>query len=168
MTPRKPSPIDPPHPSHLANLRRIRQISHLLDNAIGIPGTKYRIGIDPILGIVPGGGDFVAMVFSAYMIVTAAQMGVSQEKLVQMVSNVIVDTFAGTVPVVGDLFDVAWKSNIKNLELLEEHLGSPQTGTAVNWWFVVAILAGLFLIMLAIVSLSVLIISWLVGAVNGG
>ena len=168
MPPIKPSPINPPHPSHIAHLRRIRQISHLLDNAIGIPGTKYRIGIDPILGIVPGGGDFVAMVFSAYMIVTAAQMGVSQEKLVQMVSNVIVDTFAGTVPVVGDLFDVAWKSNIKNLALLEEHLGSPQTGTAVNWWFVVAILAGLFLIMLAIVSLSVLIISWLVGAVNGG
>ncbi|CBN55827.1 MULTISPECIES: DUF4112 domain-containing protein [Kamptonema] len=168
MTPRKPSPINPPHPSHLANLRRIRQISHLLDNAIGIPGTRYRIGIDPILGIVPGGGDFVAMVFSAYMIVTAAQMGLSQEKLVQMVSNVIVDTFAGTVPVVGDLFDVAWKSNIKNLELLEEHLGSPQTGTAVNWWFVGALLGGLLLVMLLIISLSVAIIGWLASALFGG
>ncbi len=168
MTPRKPSPINPPHPSHIANLRRIRQISHLLDNAIGIPGTRYRIGIDPILGLIPGGGDFVAMVFSAYMIVTAAQMGVSQEKLVQMVSNVIVDTFAGTVPVVGDLFDVAWKSNIKNLELLEDHLGSPQTGTAVNWWFVGALLGGLLLVMLLIISLSVAIISWLASALFGG
>ncbi|HLO47040.1 MAG TPA: DUF4112 domain-containing protein [Kamptonema sp.] len=167
MNSKKPSRINPPHPSHIANLRRIRQISHLLDNAIGIPGTKYRIGIDPILGLVPGGGDFVAMVFSAYMIVTAAQMGVSQEKLVQMVSNVIVDTFAGTVPVVGDLFDVAWKSNIKNLALLEDHLGSPQIETTVNWWFVAALLGGLLLVMLLIISLSVAIIGWLIGAVTG-
>ncbi|MDF0554420.1 DUF4112 domain-containing protein [Kamptonema sp. UHCC 0994] len=168
MPPMKPSPVTPTNKSHVANLRRIRQISHLLDNAIGIPGTSYRIGIDPILGLVPGGGDFVAMVFSAYMIIIAAQMGVSQEKLVQMVSNIIIDTFAGSVPVVGDLFDVAWKSNMKNLELLEDHLGSPQTGTTVNWWFVGGILGGLLLIMLLIISLSVAIIGWLIGALFGG
>lgn len=167
MPPRKPSPITPNEP-HTANLQRIRQISHLLDNAIRIPGTNYRIGLDPILGLLPGGGDLVGMVFSAYMIVTAAKMGVPQEKLVQMVSNIIVDTFAGSVPVVGDLFDVAWKSNIKNLELLEDHLGSPQTETKVNWWFVAGILAGLLLITLLIISLSVAIISWLVGAITGG
>jgi len=167
MTPRKPSP-NTPNDSHIANLRRIRQISHVLDNAIRIPGTNYRVGLDPILGLFPGGGDFVAMVFSAYMIVTAAKMGVPREKLMQMVSNVIVDTFAGSVPVVGDLFDVAWKSNIKNLELLDEHMGSPQPGKAADWWFVGALLAGLFIIMLLIISLSVVVIRLLIGAVTGG
>jgi hypothetical protein len=85
-----------------------------------------------------------------------------------MVSNIIIDTFAGSVPVVGDLFDVAWKSNMKNLELLEDHLGSPQTGTTVNWWFVGGILGGLLLIMLLIISLSVAVIGWLIGALFGG
>jgi Domain of unknown function (DUF4112) len=163
----QPSSI-PSNPSHIANLQRIRQLSNLLDNALPIPGTNYRIGLDPILGLVPGGGDLITMLFSAYMIITAAQMGIPQEKLVMMVSNIIIDTFAGSVPVVGDLFDVAWKSNMKNLELLENHLGSPQTTTTVNWWFVGGILAGLLLIMLLIISLSVAVIGWLFGAIFGG
>jgi len=167
MPPISPSPI-PSNPSHIANLQRIRQLSNLLDNAFPIPGTNYRIGLDPILGLVPGGGDLITMLFSAYMIIIAAQMGIPQEKLVMMVSNIIIDTFAGSVPVVGDLFDVAWKSNMKNLELLENHLGSPQTTTTVNWWFVGGILAGLLLIMLLIISLSVAILGWLFGAIFGG
>jgi hypothetical protein len=168
MTPTKSYPIPPANESHIATLRRIRQISYLLDNAFPIPGTNYRIGLDPILGLLPVGGDFIGMVFSAYIIVKAAQIGVPQEKLVQMVSNIIIDTFVGSVPVFGDLFDAAWKSNMKNVALLEEHLGSPQTGTIVNWWFVGGILVVLLLIMLLIISLSVAIVSWLLTAATGG
>ncbi|HAT12323.1 MAG TPA: DUF4112 domain-containing protein, partial [Microcoleaceae bacterium UBA11344] len=70
--------------SHVASLRRLRRISHLLDNAIPIPGTKYRIGLDPILGLIPGGGDLLGSIFAGYIVFKSAQMGVPQETLVQM------------------------------------------------------------------------------------
>lgn len=105
--------------SKISNLRRI---SRLLDNAISIPGTKIRFGLDPILGLLPGGGDTITGGIAAYIVVEAARMGVPREVLGKMVGNIIIDSFAGTIPVVGDLFDVGWKANIKNMELLEEHL----------------------------------------------
>ncbi|MEG4324836.1 DUF4112 domain-containing protein, partial [Microcoleus sp. herbarium5] len=107
-----------PSQSHVASLRRLRRISHLLDNAIPIPGTKYRIGLDPILGLIPGGGDLISSIFAGYVVFKSAQMGVPQETLVKMAANIVFDTVAGTVPVAGDLLDVAWKANVKNIELL--------------------------------------------------
>lgn len=166
--PKNPAPLNPLEDSHRATFRRLRQISHLLDNAIRIPGTSYRIGLDPILGLIPGGGDFVGMVFAVYLIVSAAQMGAPREILLQMVSNIILDTIAGSVPVVGDVFDVAWKANTKNIELLDAHLGSPAPTTKVDGWFVAALVGGLMLIMLFIISLTVVLIRLLVGAVTGG
>lgn len=103
-------------------LRRLRGLSHLLDNAIPIPGTRYRIGLDPILGLAPGFGDTVATALSAYIVVEAARMGLSRAILTQMVFNILLETAIGSVPVLGDIFDAAWKANIKNLELLESHL----------------------------------------------
>ena len=103
-------------------LARLRRISKLLDNAIAIPGTKFRFGLDPILGLLPGGGDTITGGISAYIVVEAARMGVPREVLGKMVGNILIDSFAGTIPVIGDLFDVGWKSNAKNIELLEKHL----------------------------------------------
>ncbi|MCC3438753.1 DUF4112 domain-containing protein, partial [Microcoleus sp. PH2017_05_CCC_O_A] len=138
------SSANTPNKSQAASLRRLRRISHLLDNAIPIPGTKYRIGLDPILGLIPGGGDLVGSIFAGYVVFKSAQMGVPQETLVKMAANIVFDTVAGTVPVAGDLLDVAWKANIKNIELLDAHLGSPEpAGKKADWLFVVALLLGL-------------------------
>jgi hypothetical protein len=117
---------NPPNQSQIASLRRLRQISHLLDNAIPIPGTRYRIGLDPILGLIPGGGDLISSIFAGYVVFKAAQLGAPRETLVQMAANIVFDTVAGTVPVAGDLLDVTWKANVKNIELLDAHLGSPE------------------------------------------
>ncbi|HEY9767365.1 MAG TPA: DUF4112 domain-containing protein [Coleofasciculaceae cyanobacterium] len=106
----------------VSKISKLRRISRLLDNAIAIPGTKIRFGLDPILGLLPGGGDTITGGIAAYIVVEAARMGVPREILGKMVGNIIIDSFAGTIPVVGDLFDVGWKANIKNMELLEEHL----------------------------------------------
>ncbi|MGB8688213.1 MAG: DUF4112 domain-containing protein [Microcoleus sp.] len=154
--------------SQAASLRRLRRISHLLDNAIPIPGTKYRIGLDPILGLIPGGGDLLGSIFAGYIVFKSAQMGVPQETLVQMAANIVFDTVAGTVPVAGDLFDVAWKANVKNIELLDAHLGSPEQGKKADWLFVAALLLGLMLIVGGVIFLSVTLLGWLFRAVTGG
>ena len=155
--------------SQAASLRRLRRISHLLDNAIPIPGTKYRIGLDPILGLIPGGGDLIGSIFAGYVVFKSAQMGVPQETLVKMAANIVFDTVAGTVPVAGDLFDVAWKANVKNIELLDAHLGSPEpAGKKANWLFVAALLLGLMLIVGGVIFLSVLFFGWVFRALTGG
>ena len=108
----------------LKNLRRIRKIAKLLDTAIGIPGTKFRIGLDPILGLIPGGGDLITAGISAYMIYLATSFGLEKSEISKMVKNVALETAVGFVPVAGDIFDAYFKANIRNLEILEKHLAT--------------------------------------------
>ena len=163
------SPTNTSNKSQTASLRRLRRISHLLDNAIPIPGTKHRIGLDPILGLIPGGGDLVGSIFAGYVVFKSAQMGVPQETLIKMATNIVFDTVAGTVPVAGDLLDVAWKANVKNIELLDAHLGSPEpTGKKADWLFVALLLLGLMLIVGGVIFLSVMLFGWLFRVFTGG
>ncbi|KAB1198106.1 MULTISPECIES: DUF4112 domain-containing protein [Haloferax] len=104
-------------------LDRLRTVSYYLDNAIAIPGTNYRIGLDPILGLVPGIGDTTASAMSAYILVEAAMLGVPRATLARMFGNVLLDTVFGSIPLVGDVFDAAWKANTRNVRLLEERYG---------------------------------------------
>jgi hypothetical protein len=106
----------------LATLNRIRRLSRLMDTAIGIPGTKFRIGIDPIIGLIPGAGDLISTSFSAYIIYLATRFGIPAKDLRQMIFNIGLEAVVGTVPLVGDLFDAYYKSNIRNLAILEKHL----------------------------------------------
>jgi hypothetical protein len=99
----------------------------VLDSAVGIPGTPIRVGLDAILGLIPGGGDVAAAALSGYIVLTAARRGVPKAVLARMLLNVLVDTAVGAVPVLGDLFDVAYKSNQRNVELLERHDRDPAT-----------------------------------------
>jgi hypothetical protein len=146
-------------------------LSHLLDNAIGIPGTRFRVGLDPLLGLLPGGGDFLGTALSAYIVIEAARMGLPRAALVKMVSNIMLDTVTGTVPVLGDLVDVTWKANTKNIELLEEHIGVPQPFSqprkATDWLFLALLLGGLLLVVVAVAAISVIILRWLWGAIFG-
>jgi len=150
-----------------STLRHLRRLSHLLDNAIPIPGTPYRIGLDPILGLLPGGGDLLSTIFSSYIVFRAAQIGLPRASLGQMVLNILVDTLSGSVPLLGDLVDATWKANVKNIRLLEEHLDVPQTQDKTDWWFLAFLLGGLFLIMMVAITISVTIVRWLLGALTG-
>lgn len=111
------------------NLQKIRKIANLLDTAIGIPGTKIRFGLDPILGLFPGGGDLVSAVISGYMIYLAASFGLEQSKIFEMIRNVAIETAIGSVPIVGDIFDAYFKANLRNLEILESHLAQIEVDT---------------------------------------
>jgi len=154
-------------PSKLATLQRLRKFSRLLDNAIAIPGTKFRVGLDPILGIIPGAGDFIGTALSAYIVLEAARMGIPKVSLGRMVSNIVLESVVGTVPVLGDLFDFAWKANTRNIELLETHLNISPEVEKKNRWFVFLLLAGLFVFSIGILTLSIFMIRLLLQAISG-
>jgi hypothetical protein len=102
----------------------VRVLAKLLDNSIGIPGTKWKIGFDPIVGLIPGIGDLIGAVLSGYIILEAVRAQIPTLTLARMLVNVGIDTLVGAVPAVGDLFDAAWKSNTMNVALLERHLAA--------------------------------------------
>jgi hypothetical protein len=105
-----------------ARARRIRALAQFLDNAIQIPGTRWRFGFDAIIGLIPVVGDLIGGVLSGYIILEAARAEVPTLTLARMLANVGLDTLGGAVPALGDLFDAAWKANIKNVALLERHI----------------------------------------------
>jgi hypothetical protein len=100
------------------HLRIARTITDLMENKFGIG--KFRIGFDPILGVIPGIGDLIPFVISMYLVWIGVQMRLPQEKVVEMVGNVVVDFLIGLVPVVGDIADIAFRANSKNMKILEE------------------------------------------------
>ncbi|MFZ2029643.1 MAG: DUF4112 domain-containing protein [Vitreimonas sp.] len=109
-----------PAPAGVADLVHL---ARFLDNAFVIPGTNIRFGMDGLLGLIPGAGDALSALISLYIIGRAKALGAPEQLLNKMRWNVVIDTVAGAVPFLGDLFDVAFKSNIRNVRLLLEHLG---------------------------------------------
>ncbi|MBD1875203.1 DUF4112 domain-containing protein [Nodosilinea sp. FACHB-131] len=113
--------------SQLRNLNRIRRISRLMDTAFKIPVLGLKVGWDPVLGLIPGLGDLIATAVSAYVIILAARFRLPKAILAQMVLNIGLEAVVGAVPLVGDLFDAFYKSNVRNLKLLEAHLQCEST-----------------------------------------
>ncbi len=108
---------------HLMRLRRIRGLARLMDTALRIPGTGVSFGADSVLGLIPGIGDFGAAAVSLFIVNEARRLGVPKETLFKMLVNVGFDTVAGSVPVLGDVFDIYFKSNRRNLRLVLDHFG---------------------------------------------
>ena len=108
--------------SRADSLARITALTKLLDSAFLIPGLNRRVGFDAIIGLVPGIGDAVSTLLASYIIWEARQLGLPRWKIARMIGNVAVDTAVGAVPLVGDLFDVAFKANRRNMKILREHL----------------------------------------------
>lgn len=104
-------------------MERVRVIADLLDEAIEIPGINYKIGLDPILGILPVGGDAVSAAISLYIVAEGARMGASRDTVLKMLFNVGLDAVIGSIPVLGTLIDAVWKANERNVALLEEEFG---------------------------------------------
>jgi hypothetical protein len=111
-------------PAHAATLERLRRLAQQLDASLPLPG-GVRIGWDAVLGLVPGIGDWAGALISSYIILQSLRLGASREVLLRMVGNVAVEAVVGSVPVLGDVFDAAWRSNLRNVRLLEQHLASP-------------------------------------------
>ncbi|NEP16751.1 MAG: DUF4112 domain-containing protein [Leptolyngbya sp. SIO4C1] len=108
--------------ARLRNLNRIRRLSRLMDTALRIPGTRFRFGLDPIIGLVPGLGDLVTTAISGYILFLAARFRLPGSVFKQMVFNIALETIVGAIPFLGDIFDAFYKSNVRNLALLETYL----------------------------------------------
>src|SRR3954447_21944976 len=102
-------------------LRHLQTLARLMDNQFTIPGTNFRFGLDAIIGLIPGVGDLTTFGISGFMIFVMAQNGASGLVLARMILNVLIDTVIGSIPFFGDIFDFGFKSNTKNIRLMQEH-----------------------------------------------
>ncbi len=146
-------------PGQLQRLDALRKVAQLLDSAFVVPGTSMRVGLDPILGLVPGLGDLISPLFTAGILWQARELGIPKVVQLRMIFNVAIDTVVGLVPVLGDLFDFAWKANDMNMALLERHAHEEHRGAPGDWLFVAAMI--LLLVVIAVVPFVVL--GWLIG-----
>jgi hypothetical protein len=144
-------------PDEQRRLERVRRIATLLDNALPIPGTSYRIGLDPILGLHPGLGDAVGAVMAGYILVESARLGAPRSVLVRMLLNIGIDSAVGAVPGLGDLFDFVWKADAKNFSLLERHLDQPLPTRRASRGVLVGVAVAIGLLALGAVALVVLL-----------
>lgn len=104
---------------------RLIVLTRLLDSAVAIPGLRTRVGLDALLGLLPGVGDLIGGALGLYLVLEARQLGASRWLQARMVGNLLLDAAVGTVPLAGDLFDVFFKAHQRNLRLLQEELGEP-------------------------------------------
>lgn len=149
-----PPPLDP---ATAERLRRLRSLAWFLDNSIPLPG-GWRIGVDALVGLIPGIGDAVGAVVSAYIINAARELGAPRSVLLRMSWNVMVDTILGSIPFAGDIFDAAYKSNMKNLALLERYQLDPVGSRRSSRAFVFGFSLLLVLLVLAMIAIPLLVI----------
>ena len=145
-------------PGQEQRLELLRRVSTLLDSAMAVPGTSIRFGLDPILGLFPGLGDLVSPLFTIGIIWQARELGVPRVVQLRMIFNVAIDTVIGIVPMIGDLFDVAWKANNRNMALLDRHAHEEHPASRGDWLFVILAIAALVLIAL----LPLALLGWIV------
>jgi hypothetical protein len=137
-------------------------LAEWLDQRFTIPGTSIRIGLDPILGLIPGIGDMIANLAGSAIILIAAQYRLPKIVLLRMGLNVALNAMIGAVPIFGDIFSIWFRSNVKNVQLLERYLGADErASTFGNWIFVIAIVAGIMLLLIGILVATVWLIKQL-------
>jgi len=146
----------------------VQALARLLDSAFLIPGTNVRFGLDPIIGLLPGVGDLAGAVLSGFIILRSARLGAPRSVLARMLMNVAIDTVVGSVPIIGDMFDVVWRSNLRNAKLLERHLARPEHTRRSSRWFVAALAGALVLLAIGTVALAVLAVHALLHLLHRG
>ncbi len=138
-------------------LAALRRWSVVLDSAFRIPGTRIRFGLDPVLGLIPGMGDLTTPLFSAVLLLQAVRLRIPRIVQLRMLFNAAIDLATGLVPLVGDLFDFAWRANVRNLALLERYAQPGTTATRADWAFVLLVLGVLACLAIA----PLILLGWL-------
>ncbi len=129
-----------------ASMKHIAMLTKLMDKQFKIPGTDFRFGLDGLIGLIPGAGDVATFCVSCYLLVLMAKNGASGHVMARMVFNVAIDAILGSIPLIGDLFDFAFKANSRNLRLLQEHyVEGRHRGSA--WKVIIPVMLVLLLIM---------------------
>lgn len=164
MTAKTQQQTIPAHPAlEKRTAKRVAWLSWLLDKSIRVPGTNARIGVDGLIGLIPGVGDLIGGLLSTWIVLIAARVGAPTAVLMNMSMNAFIDTALGAIPIVGDLFDLAWQSNEKNLTLLNAYLEDPAEAKKSSTLRVVALGAVMLAVLVGLGALAV----WAVGAIAG-
>ena len=145
----------------------VSRFAYWLDAGFRIPGTSLRFGLDPILGLVPGFGDAAGAVLAGWILVEAVRLGASRATLLRIAGNVALDAGLGAVPLIGDIFDFAWKANLRNVALLERHLATPDRAQRADRSFNALVLCGVAVMVLGLLALGILLTRWVFRALAG-
>jgi hypothetical protein len=145
-----------------STIKSLERWAWLLDKSVPIPGTSYRMGMDSLIGLIPGLGDWLGGMISSYLLWHAVQNKVPAVIVGRMAVNVALDTFLGMIPIVGDIFDIAFKSNEYNLRLLEQYNQLPQEAVKQNSLFMIVF----FIVLLSLIGLSlwlaIKLLAWII------
>lgn len=137
-------------------------LAKLLDSKYRIPGTQFKFGLDPIIGLIPGAGDLITFLFSSGLIVIMIQQGASGKLAIKMLGNVLLDTLIGSIPILGQIFDFFYKANQRNVKLLREHYeqGKHQ-GSGIG--IIIVVILMVIIILALLVFLISALLSWFIG-----
>jgi hypothetical protein len=130
-------------PAGRDSMEELENLAWLLDSSITLPGTRFRIGVDSLLGLIPVLGDILGAALSSYILLLGARMGAPKVTLLRMGLNVAIESAVGVVPFLGDVFDMAWKANVRNVELLKTHLRDPARARRADWVFAILLIFAL-------------------------
>jgi len=139
----------------------LRSLEILLDEAFRIPFTRFRFGIDGIIGLVPGLGDVIAGVLSLVIPIAAWTRGVPYVSLARMAVNLAIGVLVGSVPLIGDAFDIAWKPNRRNYLLMQRHIGQPRRHTWKDWAFLAALICSIAIVFTIPIVVFIWLLIWL-------
>lgn len=145
--------------------RDAEKFAHWMDSRFKIPGTDIRFGIDPIISLVPGAGDWLSGVLACYFILLGVKAGVAKSVLFRMGTNIFIDILIGSIPIIGDIFDVGWKANKRNAGLLQQYQSNrrgTETQSKVVLWTIAVVL---FLVIIALLVMLGWLLVWLIGLI---
>ncbi len=150
----------------MKNIKQLERWAWLLDNSIRIPGTSIKMGLDSLIGLIPGIGDITGGVLSSYILLQAVSTGVAPIVIARMALNIVLDTLMGMIPLVGDVFDITFKANLRNIELMTNYYQSPREAVKRNTISIVIISILLISALVLIIWITIKLFVWLVNALN--
>jgi hypothetical protein len=142
--------------------KALERLAYVLDDLVRIPGTNMRVGIDSLIGLLPGGGDLAGGVMSAYTLLVATRVGAPPSVLLRIAANILTDMIVGAVPLLGDLFDAGWKANRRNVTLLRRFLDKPAPVQRGSRALLAVLLIGVAAVAIAGAVASVYLARWLI------
>lgn len=157
----------PDQPGLTRDLQRVRRLTRLLDTAVRIPIIGVRFGLDALLGLVPGAGDATSAVLSGYPLLIAARHRLPATVIVRMLGNIALDAIAGSLPVLGDVFDIGFKANVRNQHLIERYAERPERTARSSGALIGLAISGVIMIVVALIALGLWILSTGLALITG-
>ena len=158
--------MDSPLILKMKDIKQLQRLAWLLDNSIRIPGTSITMGLDSLIGLIPGVGDITGGALSSYILLQAVSTGVAPVVIARMAVNIVLDTIIGMIPLAGDIFDITYKANLRNVDLMINYYNSPQEAVKRSTISVLVTSLVLICALAFMIWLSMKILLWLINSIN--